>query len=273
MKVAKILLKNFLILSIILILASPLWLNKIPLKYFPSFINKAPLVNKYACQTTIKVSGDSMSPLIPQSTTITLNRCFSQDDLTVGTVVFYEINSQSHLSVIRHILNLNPIIYKVSNEKPNQKLQDIIKEEIIAISNDFDITNSSYQPTVNPDSFIINPNEYISEFYLGKIPKGFGIEMATVKKTNTFIKNQDKFCKVIVPKKELNPINTEIIDINTQKVVKSSQNVIISMKPNPNIGCYDFGPNIDNINLDAGSYRYRFLLNHQVLADIPFTVK
>jgi hypothetical protein len=273
MKLIKIIFKNLFILLIILIFTTPLWLNKIPLKYFSNFIKKVPLVDKYACQINVQVSGDAMSPLISQGANITLNRCFSTNNLSIGTVILYDKNSESHLSVIRHILNLNPIVYKISNEQLNQRLQDIIFENIVAISNDFDINNSSYQPKGNSDSFLINPKEYISELYLGKIPRGVGIEIAKVEKTDTFSKNRDKFCLVISPKKELNSVNTEIIDTNTQKIVKSSQNFIINNKPNPNINCQDFGPNIDNLNLDIGSYRYRFLLNYQVLADIPFSVE
>jgi hypothetical protein len=40
-----------------------------------------------------------------------------------------------------------------------------------------------------------------------------------------------------------------------------------------NINYQDFGTGEGMINLNKGSYHYRFVLNHQVLADIPFTVK
>jgi hypothetical protein len=272
MKIIKKLLRSFFILFIILLVSFPLWVGKIPLKYLSFFIGKTAVSDHYICKYPVKISGDSMAPLIPQGTTITLDRCFSQSDLSVGTVVLYDKNSESHLAVIRHVLNLDPLVYKISNEQSNQRLIDVIISEIVAVSNDFDINNSSYQSTTDPDSFIINPKEYVSKLYLGKIPRGYGVEMAQVEETNIFHQDTDKFCLVVTPKKELAFVDTEIIDTKTQKIVKLSKNIVFNVSSKSNINCQDFGTDSDALNLPVGNYRYRFLLNHQVLADIQFEI-
>jgi len=47
---------------------------------------------------------------------------------------------------------------------------------------------------------------------------------------------------------------------------------IFSSKPT-NIGCMDFGSGQGMLNLNPGTYRYLFLMNHQALADTQFDVR
>jgi hypothetical protein len=59
-------------------------------------------------------------------------------------------------------------------------------EEIAAINKSVDTSRSSYQPPDDSDAFIINPDEYMLDLYLGKIPLGYGLEMADVERTSIF---------------------------------------------------------------------------------------
>jgi hypothetical protein len=273
MVIIKKLVKYLLLVAIALIFVSPLWIRIIPNKYFTPFASKVPIVDKLLCNFSVKVSGDSMNPIIKPGTSVNLSRCFEEKDLTVGTVVLFQDNSALRFSIIRYILPLEQIVYKISNEKTPELFQDVIKEEIVGINHELDVSKTKYQAKQNLESFILNPSEFISDFYLGKIPKGMGIENTSVSRTTSFSRANDKFCDVIVPKKRLTNVDTEIINTQTQEKIPLGNNIIFDLIPSPNINCADFGSQQGMLNLNPGNYRYRFLLNHQVLEEIPFTVK
>lgn len=273
MGIIKKLFKYLFIIVVLLILSFPFWISKVPLQHLSFLVGKSQIADNYLCKYPIQVSGDSMSPVISQGSSIELNRCFDENDLSEGMVVLFGKDSEYHLGIIRHILPLDPIIYKISSERANERLQDIIKEEIVAISKDIDTSNSSYQLEESLESLILDPKEYVSDLYLGKIPRGYGEEMAEVEGTSTFSKDKDKFCMVVMPKKELAFVDIEIINTQNKETVVSNKNIVFNVQPKPNINCQDFGNEQGMLSLSPGSYRYRFLLNHQALADIPFTVK
>ncbi len=273
MKIIKKAFKYLFITLIVLAISSPLWISRLSLQHLSFFVGKSQVADKYLCQYSIQVSGDSMAPVVVQGSSIELDRCFDESDLSEGMVVLFGKDEEYHLGIIRHILPLDPIIYKISNERPNERLQDIVREEIVAISKDIDTSNSSYQPKESFDSLILDPKEYVSDLYLGKIPRGYGEEMAEVEKTSIFLRAEDKFCMVVMPKKELAFVDTEIVDAQTKETVISNKKIIFNVRPSPNTNCQDFGEGQGMLDLSPGSYRYRFLLNHQALADIPFTVK
>lgn len=273
MKLIKKVFRYLLFSFIILVLFSPLWVSKIPMKYLSFLVGKTSVADKYICKYSVQVSSDSMSPIISQGSSVELNRCFTKEDLSEEIIVLFGKDSEYRLGIIRHILPLDPVIYKVSNEIPNERLQDIVFEEIIAIGEDVDTNKSIYKPPEDLNSLVLDPNEYLSDLYLGKIPRGYGIEMAEVEKTNIFSRDNDKFCLVVVPKKELAFVDTETIELETGKIVNSSENIVFNVRSEPNINCEDFGDSQGMLNLDKGNYRYRFLLNHQVLADVLFSVE
>lgn len=272
MKIIRILFKNLLVLIVLLVLASPLWLKFLPSKYFNIFVNKSLVINKLVCNFSTKISGESMDPIIAPGTAVKLNRCFDQKDLTENTVIIYKDNSILRFGIIRHILLLDPIVYKISDEKSPDNLRDIVKENIVGITHDFDLSKTKYQFKAKTESFILFSNEFLSDFYLAKIPKGMGIEMTTPEKTTIFSIQKDKFCSVIFPKKKLFGVDSEIIDDKTQKIIPLGKEGIFDLQPNPNINCSEFGSSQGMLNLKKGNYHYRLLINHQVLQNIPFIV-
>jgi hypothetical protein len=273
MKVVGKLLKYLVFVFLILLFSFPLWIGQVPLGKLSSLIGKTQLLDKYICNYSIKVAGDSMAPVISSGTNLVLNRCFREEDLSAGTVVLFGKNEDYHLGIIRHILPLDPVIYKISNERPNERLQDMVLAEIVAINKEIDTSKSVYKGPQDLDSLILDKDEYVHELYLGKIPRGYGEEMAEVKKTDTFLKDKDKFCMVVVPKKELAFVDIEIINSQTKEAVNLGKQIVFNVRAKPNINCDDFGEEPGMLNLAAGEYRYRFLLNHQALADIVFNVK
>lgn len=272
MKLVSSLIKSILFIFLILLISSPLWLKHLPSNLISPLIGKSALTDKYLCSYPLHISGQSMNPLIIPGTVITLNRCFKDSDLRQGTIVLYNQGQTPHLGIIRHILPLEPVVYKISDEKAPQLLQDCIDKDIIAITNQINTDNSIYRPGKDSLSFIINFQDFISELYLAKIPKGTGIEMSTPENTTTFSIAEDKFCSVIYPKQKLTNVDTQIIDSQTQQIITESNGLIFDLNRIPNINCLEFGNSKYDLDLKPGSYQYQFFLNHQKLADIHFKV-
>jgi len=272
MKILLSLLKSLLFIFLILLLASPLWFKLLPNHLLSSLTGKSALTDKYLCSYPLHLSGQSMNPLIAPGTDITLNRCFNQTDLTTGTIVLFNQGQTPHFGIIRHILPLEPIVYKISDEKAPQLLHDCIYKDIIAITNQINTSDSVYRSEKDIQSFIIDSKEFVSDLYLAKIPKGTGIEMSTPQKTTTFSIAEDKFCSVVYPKQKLSNVDIQIIDKQTQQIITQSSGLVFDLNLIPNINCDDFGDGKYNLNLKPGSYQWRFYLNHQVLADIHFDV-
>lgn len=273
MHVLKKLITYTLITLFILILTSPLWIKVIPTKYIKLLSGKLALVDNVVCNFSINVAGESMKPLINPGSSVETNRCFADTDLVEGTVVLFRDDQKQRLGIIRHVLPLDPVIYNVSDEKAPELLHDVIKEEITGIVKGVDGSKSNYQSDQNTESLILNADEFLSDLYVGRIPRGYGVEMAEVEKTTQFTKEKDKFCSVIIPKKELVSVDIEIVNAETKEVVRSSKNIIFNVRSEPNVNCEDFGSGSGMLNLKSGTYQYRFLMKHQVLADVQFEVR
>lgn len=214
-----------------------------------------------------------MEPLVRSGTSIALSRCFEESDLVEGTVVLFDDNSGLRLGIIRHVLPLEPAVYKISDEKAPELLHDAVKEEIVGITSSIDVGQSKYQAKQKTESFILDSNEFLTDFYLAKIPRGAGIETSTIEKTTSFSRQQDKFCFVVVPKKALIGVGLEMVNTQTQEKTSLGENIIFSVSPKLNINCLDFGSAQGMLNLDQGVYWFKFLLNHQAIKNIQFEVK
>ena len=273
MKIIKKVAKYLLITLLLLIFTFPLWNKVVPTKYISLLTGKSAVVDSLVCNFSISVSGESMNPLITPGSVMEMNRCFKDGDLTEGAVVLFSDGANSRFGIIRHILPLDPVVYKISDEKAPELLHSVVKEDIAAITKSVDVSKSKYQAKKEVESFILDANEFLTDFYLAKIPKGAGIETSTVEKTASFSRQEDKFCFAIVPKKNLREVSTEIIKISTQKTTIMGKDIVFSVSSTPNINCQDFGSGPGMLNLDPGLYRYRLLMSHQVLADIQFEVR
>jgi len=272
-RIVKKLIAYFLAVLLILVFSFPLWVKFLPVRYLPFLTGRLAVVDNLVCRFSIKVDGKSMDPLITPGSQVAINRCFKDIDLTEGAVVLYNESSSPHFGVIRHRLPLDPIVYKISDEKAPQLLHDIVGSDIIGIVKGVDVGKSKYQSGQKAESFILNANDFLTDLYLAKIPRGVGIEMATVQKTVTFSRRTDKFCSVIIHKIKLTSVDVEIIDAKTNKTAFQQGGIVFDTTPSPNINCHEFGAGAGMLNLDPGVYRYHFLINHQALANIEFEVK
>ncbi len=273
MGVIKTLAKSLSIALLILILTSPVWIKTIPTKNISFLIGRSSVIDNLLCHFSNKVSGKALDSLVTSGSLITMNRCFKPEDLVVGTLIIFHDNSAPRFGIIRHLIPLDPIVYKVSDEKAPELLHDVVKEEIIGITNNIDISQSKYQAKNRVESFILDSTEFLKDLYLAKIPRSMGLEMATVGKTNNFNNQQDKFCIVIFPRKKLTGVNSEIINQQTKSIISLGKDIVFDTAPSPNINCSEFGSGQGMLNLSPGNYQYRFLVNHQVLFTIPFEIQ
>lgn len=257
-----------------MLITSPLWLRLIPAKYSSTLVGKSTTIDKYLCNFSTRVHGESMSPVVSPGTSILLSRCFEKEDLTESSVVLFNDGSNARLGIIRHILPTNPIVYKVSDEKAPKLFHDVVESEIVGVTHNVDISSSTYKPEKRElESFILKSDKYLSELYLAKIPKGIGIEASTLEKTMVFSTDKDKFCSVIVPKTSLTAVTLEVSDLQTQNTKSLGDNAVFNVSTKPNINCMEFGSGPGMLDLKQGKYSYRFLLNHQVLEEIQFEVQ
>ena len=171
MKIIKTIIKYLLMLILVSIFFASFWIKFIPTKYFSLLTGKLVVVDKYICNFSTKINGEAMSSLIISGTEVEISRCFKETDLIENIFVLYNDGSSLRPGIIRHILSLDPIIYKISDEKAPQLLHDVIKEEIIGINKNIDVRKSNYQTKQKSESFILNANEFLTDLYLAKIPR------------------------------------------------------------------------------------------------------
>lgn len=268
-KVAKHL--TFLLVFFLLFLL--VWLKLTPSKNLSNLLGKSQLVDKYLCTYSTKVGGQSMNPLIPPGTSVSLTRCFEDQDLTEGVIVLYQDDSNLRFGIIRHILALTPVVYKISDEKAPELFHDIVKNEIAGINQEIDVSGSKYSAKQDAETFILKSDQYLTDLYLAKIPKGAGIESATLEKASSFSLKKDKFCAVIVPKVNLIAVAIEILDTTTENRTSLGNSIVLNASAEPNVNCIDFGSGPGMLDLKKGSYLYQFNLNRQILESIQFEVE
>lgn len=263
----------FLVLIFVALVFSPFWIKLVPIKSLSGLLGKVQVVDKFLCSYSIKASGESMNPIIPAGEKVNLTRCFEEKDLTEGTIVLFNDGENLRFGLIRHVLPLAPIVYIVSNEKFPQGLRSVVKSEIIAIASGVDTKKTKYEKEQDAQSFILKPDEFISELYLAKIPKGQGIETSRLEKANTFSLQKDKFCFFIIPKVKMTTVEIEIQNAASQNITSLGENIVFEKSEKPNINCQDFGSGKGMLNLKQGDYYFRFLLDHQVLENLEFGIK
>ncbi len=272
MGIIKKLLRTILILCFISLVSFPFWIKFVPLRFPQSLSEKFGFADKYLCSYSVQISGQSMSPLLATGSSLSLDRCFSENDLREGTVVLFEEGSSVRMGIIRHILSLENTIYKISDEKTPTLYHDKLFEEIVAISNDVETTQSVYVLEGDEDNFILSADKYLSEFFLAKIPKGLGLENSEIEKTQVFNLNEDKFCYGIKPKVDMYGVSIEILNKETGNKSQTGENIVFNSSSTVNINCKEFGDDTGMLDIKPGKYQYRLLLNHQVLERIDFEV-
>jgi len=123
-------------------------------------------------------------------------------------------------------------------------------------------TNLSEQP--NRVKF----NEFFSSIYLAKLPAGAKFEPSKIIKTSNFVIG-DQFCMSINMKKQVlaNTFSSAVYDVDAKQEIQPRGGAFPqAMGPGNSTGC-------QSLDQSAGKYEYKFYLNDDLVAVLPFEVK
>ena len=138
-------------------------------------------------------------------------------------------------------------------------------------------TQGTEQLSEQPDK--AKYDEYFTEFYLGKLPRGqqFGPYLGGKHfdpdnmpvKTAVFIASKDEFCGVAILKKDI-PLGSFYISVYDAGAKKD---VITRALFSQNLTAGDFGWAEDSIGFPTGKYEYKTYINDTLVVVIPFEVR
>ena len=138
-------------------------------------------------------------------------------------------------------------------------------------------TQTTEQLSEQPDK--AKYDEYFTEFYLGKLPRGqqFGPYLGGKQfdpdnmpvKTAIFIVSEDEFCGVATLKKDI-PLGSLYISIYDTVAKKDFVSKTVKFPEGLNVG--SFGWVDDPINFPTGKYEYKVYIDDVLVAVVPFEV-
>lgn len=122
------------IILVVIIVAIFIWVRFVPLNKLDFLKNQEGPVSQVLCLYPVKVSGQSMEPLLTANTKVNFNKCFTEEDLVKDAIIVFKANSSMRLCVIREIVTQDgQTIYKVSPAAKEPDLVEVILEQIVAI--------------------------------------------------------------------------------------------------------------------------------------------
>ncbi|MFH1648845.1 MAG: hypothetical protein ABIA11_03945 [Patescibacteria group bacterium] len=205
-----------------------------------------------------------MSPIIQEGLTIAFNKCFEKNELDSGLVILYRDNENLRLGIIRDIQDFGRFVYKVSNERDLNKLQDVLPDDVVAIY-EIDTSQTKYKTSNDAAVAEVDFEDYMSNAYLGTIPKGMDVENSTVQQSQQIDLSKDKFCFVLNPIKELRNVDIVIYKEQTTDTVFSIEDAILPIREN--INCDDGA-----IKLDQGKYEFKVFVDNILIKSIEFEI-
>lgn len=118
------------VVIIVLIVIAVVWVKFVPFNDLGFVSDSDSPIAEIACSFPVKVSGDSMSPLLEDGKTVVFDKCFDEEDLEVGVVITYVDGTVQRIGIIR---NVEGEVYKVSNETKQENIRDVRFDDISAI--------------------------------------------------------------------------------------------------------------------------------------------
>lgn len=120
-----------LIVLVVIVVAGIVWTRFVPVNDIDFISENDNAVSDLVCSYPIRISGDSMFPILDDGETIIFSKCFTSEDVKVGTVLTYKSDTVQRVVVVRNILEDGT--YEVSNESNKIELRIITFEDILAI--------------------------------------------------------------------------------------------------------------------------------------------
>lgn len=226
-------------------------------------------VSNLICSYPVKISGDSMSPILEPDQTYTFNKCFDQETIKKDTIILYNDNSTPRTGIIRYTQDYGRFVYKVSNERESQRIQDVLPKDISAVFIT-DISNTKYHE--DKENIIVEEDKlfdtYMEYVYIGSLDKRLGIESGEVKQSSQIDLDTKKFCISFNPIKELQNTDFLIYDNMDNIIFEFSKGAILSQ--GQNINCISKGEN--NFNIEKGDYLLKIFVDNILIKTLPFEI-
>ncbi len=251
------------IIFVLLIVGAALFIRFVPVEDIDFIRESDSPVAEAICSYPVTISSESMVPFFSADETVTFDKCFESDEIIVGAVVVYEGGGAQRLGIVREIQDEGRLVYKVSNEARPQDLANVLEDEVLGI-NDTDTSSSVYDYS---DVEEINTEllEYMSEAYLGTIPRGAGLETADIQRASDFDLEVDKFCYIVNPIVDLANVDYVITAEGSDEALVEITDVMYS--PGENINCDD-----NPLDLEGGDYVFVIFISDVLLEELPFTI-
>jgi hypothetical protein len=221
------------------------------------------IVSKTICSYRLKIGGDSMVPILENGKTYVFNKCFDEKNIEDNTVILYDDNKVPRTGIIRYTQNYGRLVYKVSNEREAQNIQDVLPTDIYAIYiTDISNTNYTEQSTkeVNTDF-----SEYMDDFYLASLDIDLGIESGKLKEDDEFDLDTEKFCYVAKPNKSLTDIDVIVFDDEDNEIFQLVTDGMITKK---DTNCISKGEN--GFDLDNNQYILKVFVENILIKESLF---
>ena len=113
-----------------------IWVKFVPTQKI-SFLaeqDKDSAISQALCNYPVKVSGDSMNPLLKNGETINFNKCFEAETLQVADVIIHDAGNVMKIGVVREIIEgESGRYYKISPEGRQGDISDVFPDKVVAI--------------------------------------------------------------------------------------------------------------------------------------------
>ncbi|MCL5073895.1 MAG: hypothetical protein M1308_23840 [Actinobacteria bacterium] len=145
-----------------------------------------------------------------------------------------------------------------------------VNETAISSTTVAETTSVQTQPTEQlseqPDKAKFN--EYFTEFYLGKLPKGTDANPSNVPIKTTVFTSEDQFCSVWTQKKDIpaGSLSGAIYDIVAQKDFEPKTAFNMAISAGGHMGSQP-------LSYPPGKYEYKLYIDDVLVAVLPFEVK
>jgi hypothetical protein len=158
------------------------------------------------------------------------------------------------------------LVYKVSNEREAQNLQDVLPTDIYAVYIT-DTSNTNYIEQSTEEEINTELSQYMNDFYLASLDINLGLESGELTEDNEFDLDEEKFCYIAEPNKSLTDVDIVVFDNEDHEIFQLVTDAILTKK---DTNCISKGEN--GFNLDIGQYILKVFVENILIKEALFKV-
>jgi len=259
-------------LVVVGVVTLPWWIRMVPMERVEFLVGRWGVVDEMVCSYPVTVGGESMVGVIESGEKVEMNKCFEEDEIVEGTVVMFKDESEMHLGIVRYVLPLERRIYMVSAEKSSTYLQSKTVGEIVAITNEVDVSGSRFVRENEVSDFILDKDKYLDDFYLARMRIGGDVDVDEIVRTNVFNGREDMFCMVVCPKEKMMDVEIAVL-VGGEEIMLGEGMIFDTNRPR-NVNCRQIGgEGVESIDLSEGEYEVELRMDGQILERLGFVIE